>query len=293
MIFSVSRKTAACLSGRAQKGMTLIELLVSMTIGIILLTSAWSFFLKQGDSFMEQRQLAEMQQELRWASQFLSDHVKLAGNAFPPTSGWQVINNTDGSSGAPDSLTILGSFKSLIAVTAENMASATAAVKPDSIQKFETGNLVVLSDGTFLDLFLVTNITGGRLVHDTSLPWNADNSLDHIYGTGSTLTVIDQFNFYLKTDGAGHPNLMLRTQAYPEQLLAGDIDQFQVRFKMKSDLWQDTVVANEVYDVRQIEITLRARSPQPLRNYRDPVYGDAYKRLELKTLIIPKNISIV
>lgn len=278
--------------GSSEKGMTIIELLVSMTVGAILMTAAWSFFSTQTNNFEENRQISEMQQELRWAMQYVSDHLRLAGNAVP-TTGFQVIEIKDGTGGASDSLTVMGSFKSVIALTTENMASIAANVKPDSLQKFEQGNLVVISDGTSQALFLVTQITGGRLCHATSLPWNNIADLNIQYGTGSTLTIIDQFNFYSKTDARGHPNLMVKTQAYPEQILGGDIDRFQIRFKMKSGSWQNTVLSSEVYDIRQIEITMRARSPRPLRNYRDPVYGDGYKRLELKSIVIPRNIVIV
>jgi hypothetical protein len=187
----------------------------------------------------------------------------------------------------------MGSFKSFVALTTENMASLAANVKPDSIQKFEQNNLVVISNGTNLDLFLVTQISGGKLCHATSLPWNDNANLNIQYNTGSTLTVIDQFHFYIKTDAQGHPNLMVKTQAYPEQILGGDIDRFQIRFNMKSGSWQTTIAASEVYDIRKIEITMRARSPQQLNNYRDPVYHDRYKRLELKSIVIPRNIVIV
>jgi prepilin-type N-terminal cleavage/methylation domain-containing protein len=280
-------------SGSSEKGMTIIELLVSMTVGCILMTAAWSFFSTQTSNFDQNRQTAEMQQELRWSMQYVTDHLRLAGNAVPSTSGWQVIEIKDDTGGNSDSLTVIGSFASVIALTTENMASLAANVKPDSIQKFEQGDLVVISDGTFQELFLVTQITGGRLCHATSLPWNNDANLDHQYSTGSTLTAIDQFNFYSKTDASGHRNLMVKTQAYPEQILGGDIDRFQIRFKMKSGSWQTTIAASEVYDIRQIEITMRARSSRPLRNYRDPVYGDSYKRLELKSIVIPRNIVIV
>jgi prepilin-type N-terminal cleavage/methylation domain-containing protein len=293
MIQAVRRLASARRFVSQERGVTIIELIVSMTVGGILLAGAWNFFVTTTNSFEENRQASEMQQELRWASQFVSEHLKLAGNAVPPTSGWQVIEIKDGAGGASDSLTVMGSFKSIVALTTENMTSQASNVKPDSLGKFEQGNLVVISDGTFQELFLVTQIQGNRLCHTTSLPWNNDANLDHQYTTGSTLTVIDQFHFSVKTDAQGHPNLLVKTQAYPEQILGGDIDLFQVRFKMKSGSWQNSIATSEVYDIRQIEITMRARSPKPLKNYRDPIYGDGYKRLEFKSIVIPRNIVVV
>jgi type II secretory pathway pseudopilin PulG len=274
-----------------ERGITLVELLVSMTVGIILITFAFGFINSQTNNLNENRQTSEMQQELRWALQFTADHVKLSGNAVPTACGYKAIDNTDGASGAPDSLVILGSFKSLVVTTTQNMASENSQIECSSVDRIEQGDLIMISDGTFSELFAVTAITANRLSHDVALPWNDTNNLDHKYNVGSTLTVLTQFRFFIKTDTVGHPNLMVASQAYPAQVLAGDIDQFQVRFKMKSGSWSND--PDEIYDIREVEITLRARSPQPLKNYRDHDYGDAYKRIELKSMVIPKNLILI
>jgi type II secretory pathway pseudopilin PulG len=274
-----------------ERGITLVELLVSMTVGIILITFAFGFINSQTNNLNENRQTSEMQQELRWALQFTADHVKLSGNAVPTACGFKAIDNTDGASGTPDSLVILGSFKSLVVTTTQNMASENSQIECSSVDRIEQGDLIMISDGTFSELFAVTTITANRLSHDTALPWNDTNNLDHKYNAGSTLTVLTQFRFFVKTDTGGHPNLMVASQAYPAQVLAGDIDQFQVRFKMKSGSWSSD--PDEIYDIREVEITLRARSPQPLKNYQDHDFGDAYKRVELKSMVIPKNLILI
>lgn len=280
-------------SGSSEKGMTIIELIVSMTVGGILLTAAWSFFSAQTENFEENRQISEMQQELRWTMQYVSEHIRLAGNAVPATSGWQVIENKDGAGGAPDSLVVLGSYRSLVVNTTQNMGNKGSQIKCSSVEGIGAGDLIVISDGTFSELFYVTNINLMHLWHDDYWPYNNGNQLANRYTAGSTVTVVSHYSFFIQTDDQGHSNLVTKTQAYPAQILGGDIDNFQIRFKMKSGSWQNTVASSEVYDIRQIQITLRARSPKPFRNYRDPVYGDSYKRLELKNIVIPKNIVII
>jgi hypothetical protein len=59
---------------------------------------------------------------------------------------------------------------------------------------------------------------------------------------------------------------------------------------MNSGSWKNEIEANEVEDIRQVEITVRARTPKPIPGYRDPVFHDGYKRLEFKTVVIPKNL---
>ena len=276
----------------SESGMTIVELLVAMTISAILITLAFQFLSSQVYSFTEKRQIAELQQELRWAMTFISDNVKLAGNGVPTTTGWSVIRAANGLNGAPDSLTIMGSFKSVNITTTQPWGNAGAQEKLDDTSEIEIGDLCVISDGTYSEIFIITDKTDLHVWHDTFLPWNDDKKLDHRYAEGSTLTVISYYQFYIDTDAQGRTNLVLKHQYYPPQILAGDIDDFQVRFQMKSGQWRNEVDANEIYDIRVVEITIRAKTPEPIPNYTDPVYGDSYKRVELKSQVIPKNIVI-
>ncbi len=81
--------------------------------------------------------------------------------------------------------------------------------------------------------------------------------------------------------------MMVETQTEDAQVLIGDIDDFQILYLINGS-WVDDF--NFIINISLIEITLRARSTEPFKNYVDPVYGDAYKRIELKVVIRPKNI---
>ncbi|MFC1542172.1 PilW family protein [Candidatus Latescibacterota bacterium] len=281
------------LSGN-ERGMTLMELLVAAVLGMIILTGAFQFFITQTKNFNLQRQSAEMQQELRHAMNFLNEHVKLAGNGVPPTSGWQVLENYDGGSG-PDSLCVLGSFKSLVITTDINMQSAGASVKVVSNVGVEEGDLIVISypPNGWQDIFYVTMVNPGenQILHQKHPPWNMSIKLNNAYPSGSLITVVTHYSFFVETENDGRMNLMVQTQANPPMILAGDIDDFQIRFQLKNSAWVDE--PSELMDIRMVEITLRLKSPNPIQGYTDPVYGDAHNRVELKSIVIPKNIVIV
>ena len=286
-----TKKLKRCV--RSERGMTIVELLAAMVISAILVTGVLKFFLDQSRSYLENRQASEMQQELRWAMNYIGERMKLAGNGVPPTCGWPAIENYDGGGSAPDSISILGSFKSLVITTTQTMGNEGSQVKVDNTDGLEIGDLCVISDGTFQEIFLATDVKDMHIWHDTYEPWNDDKKLDHRYASDSSLTVVSYYSFFVEIDDEGRSNLMVTTQAYAPQLLIGDVDNFQIRFKMKNGEWIDEPYQDEIIDIRMIEITIRAQSPEPLPGYTDPVYGDAYKRIEMTSTVIPKNITIL
>jgi len=274
-----------------ESGMTMLELLIAMMIGSIVFTLAFKFFISQSNSFIESKKTSEMQQELRWAMKFVSEHLELAGNGVPPTCGWKVIENTDGSSGAPDSVSVLGSYKSLVVTTTQNMGNEGVQVKVDNSDGIGVGDLAVISDGTFQEIFMITKDASGlHLYHETAPPWNDDGKLDHKYAANSSVTIVSYYCFFVATGEEGRTNLYVMTQAYTPQILLGDIEDFQIRFKLKNNTWVDE--ADEVSDIRMIEVSIIAKSPDPLKGYIDPVYNDPYKRIPLKSIVIPKNVVV-
>ena len=276
-----------------QSGMTLIEITVATVIALILMTLVFQFFVIQTRNFNEGRVTAEMQQELRYAMDYVAERVKLAGNGVPPTSGWSVLENYDGGVDFSDSVAVLGSFRSLVISTDQKMGNEGSQVKVNDSSGIEVGDLIVISypPNGWQEIFLATDLTDLHIWHKTELPWNDDNKLDHAYPLGSTVTVVTHYSFFVEVDDEGRLNLMVQTQIYEPMILAGDIDNFQLRFKLKDGTWVDE--ADELMDIRMVEITLRAMTPEPLDGYVDPVFEDGHKRIELKSIVIPKNITMV
>jgi len=280
-------------SGSDERGLTMMELLVAMALSSLLVVIMFRIFSDQSKSFLENRQAAELQQEMRWAINYLSDRIKLAGNGVPPTSYFTVVENFDGGPDYTDSLAILGCYKNLIVTTDQPMGNEGSQVKVDNTVGMAEGDLAIISDGTFTEVFMITGINSSHLWHDTFLPWNDDKKLDHRYLEGSSLTIATHYSFFVCDDEDGRLSLLVQTQNYPPQPLISDVDDFQIRFKMKDDSWQDEVTKEEIYDIRMVEILLRARTPREITGYVDPTYGDGYKRLEMKTIVVPKNITIM
>ncbi len=278
-----------------ESGMTVIELIVATTVSLILMTIIFDFFIIQTRNFNESKMTSDMQQQLRWASNYIAERLKLAGNGVPPTSGFKVLDNFDGGATGSDSVCVLASFKSLVLKTTLKMGNSGSQIKVSSAEGVEDYDLIVISypPSGWQEVFMATKMASDlHIYHDAYPPWNDDNKLEHTYPEGSIVSVVSHYSFFVAVDDEGHSNLMVLTQGpYGPQILADDIDSFQVRFKLKDNSWIDE--PDDMSDIRMVEITLRAMTSEPIQGYIDPVYADAHKRIELKTNIIPKNISMV
>ncbi len=190
---------------------------------------------------------------------------------------------------------VIGSFKSLVVTTTQKMGNEGSQIKVNTSEGIENYDLVVISypPNGWQELFMCTKIASDlHIYHDAYPPWNPDNKLDHKYPAGSIVTIVSQYNFYVDQDDEGRTNLMVQLQGpYGPQVLIGDIDSFQVNFKLKNGTWNPEPF--DMNDIRLIEVSLRSKTPEPIYGYTDPEYGDGHKRIELKTHVIPKNIVLV
>ena len=62
-----------------QKGISLVELMISITIGLILMTGVVQLFLSSRTTFSTQQALARVQESGRLAMEFLSEDIRMAG----------------------------------------------------------------------------------------------------------------------------------------------------------------------------------------------------------------------
>jgi prepilin-type N-terminal cleavage/methylation domain-containing protein len=101
-----------------QKGFTLVELMIAITITVLALAAVYTSFIVQQRSFVVQDQLSETQISSKIAFDILINRIRSAGFGYPTTetpaingiSG--IIATGDGGDGnSPDSITVVGGFR--------------------------------------------------------------------------------------------------------------------------------------------------------------------------------------
>ena len=102
----------------SQLGLNLIELMISMALGLLVLLAISSIYIGSRQTFRLQENNARLQETGRFAIEVLGRSVRQAGywnmpispvntaTAFVPLAGGAVITGTDGTAGAPDTVTV-------------------------------------------------------------------------------------------------------------------------------------------------------------------------------------------
>lgn len=100
--------------GVAQAGLTLVELMVAMTLGLLLLTAIGTIYVGSAQTYRVQDDQSRLQEAGRTALEIIGHSIRQAGYANIGVSpvdtktgfGGTTITGTDGASGAPDTLTL-------------------------------------------------------------------------------------------------------------------------------------------------------------------------------------------
>jgi len=227
--------------------MTLVEILVALALSMILLTGVLEIMLSSKQAFRIQDGLSRLQENARFAMQFLSEDLRMAG--YSGCSSALVPNNIvdlDGDGTADDeydftldglegyeysSLPVtLTATDSLIAaeVTPDtdvvvimygstdeslnlegNLQADNAMIQITRTDMFTAGDILLISDCSDADLFSATNVSNGanRTTIAHASNNNVDNRLSKAYGTDATVMSLVKVAYYVGPNAAGIPSL--------------------------------------------------------------------------------------
>ncbi|MFQ5487383.1 MAG: PilW family protein [Gammaproteobacteria bacterium] len=230
-----------------QHGMTLVEIMVALTISMVLLTGVVEIMLSSKQTYRIQEGLARLQENARFASQFLSEDLRMAG--FSGCSSAAAPNNisdlngdgipdasfdfsTDGLQGfeyadlpinltATDTLTsaevaantdiivlMYGSANESLQL-AGNLTADNANIQLTQTNIFDANDILFITDCTNSDIFAATNVSNGgaKTTIAHANSVNIDNKLSKAYGTDTMVMSLVKVAYYIGTNAAGIPSL--------------------------------------------------------------------------------------
>ncbi|RJP24546.1 MAG: prepilin-type N-terminal cleavage/methylation domain-containing protein [Deltaproteobacteria bacterium] len=272
-----------------ESGFTLVEVMAALAILTIAMTAVFATFTSQQKSFTTQNRVAEMQQNLRQAIEYMTRDVRLAGYGIPDNvaipnnvvaagvTSMRSLYAKDNTAG-PDEIHILYLYdmdanQPPTTITAA-MPTPSAELNVATVLGYITGDLVIVSNGTSADLFEVTSVQTAalKLQHNpggSARDYNAPggHSPWPVYDVGSTLAKARFTRYYIDSSDPAHPTLMVdRMGALAPQPLADDIEDMQFTYGLDTDITPDGVVDTwtpspaSPGQIRQVRIQLLART---------------------------------
>jgi type IV pilus assembly protein PilW len=280
------RRNADAVPRHPEAGFSLVEVMAALVILAIALTAVFATFISQQKSFTVQNRVAEMQQNLRQAVEYISRDIRLAGYGIPDNvtvpgtanaagitsiRSLYAVDNTTG----PDQIYLLYMFdmdaNQPPAVNTATM-TGTVSVNVDNSAGFLTagGELVLITDGTTADLFQTTAAGGGVLTFGAGA-YNAGHA--KLYGVGpppSTVAKARFVRYFIDTlTDPAHPTLMVdrNIPGQGAQPLADDIEDMQLTYGLDTNAdgiiesWSasPTIPAQ----IRQVRLQFIARTRLP------------------------------
>ena len=229
------------------KGMSLIELLIAMTIGMLLMLGAVTLFSNNKRIYREVNSMGRLQENARFAIEILIRDIRMAGyagcadnitnvdnhlnnasdddklysfeNAIEGSenaANWQPSNSTDqvaNIAAGTDAITIRYLKPSGITMLSPYMTVSSATVHVNTGNGLAKDDIVAVTDCSDADIFAVTNAnsdTSGSVVHNSGAgtPGNATKPLSKTYADDAQFLRLVSRRYYIDdADGDGVTSL--------------------------------------------------------------------------------------
>ena len=229
-------------SRNKQSGVSLIEVMIAMVLGLFLLGSVVQFFIASSQSNRVHDATSRLQETGRMALEIMARDIRMADFWGCASDIINVVNNlnsggvgyidfsnggvngTEGGSGAPDTLTLRGGFGTGLNVEPPFGPQASANLQVAAGNDLAQGDILLVSDCTNGDIFQSSNANPGgtgTMVHNTGTVtepgnYNATNPgcpganahcLSKVYGSDASVFSVQEITYSVGTGSEGDPAL--------------------------------------------------------------------------------------
>ncbi|MBI5056628.1 MAG: PilW family protein [Nitrospirae bacterium] len=136
------------------KGYTLTELIIAITISLILMAAASATYIAQNRSFVVQENVSEVNTQSKIAHDMLINDIRSAGFGTPDDMNENTINGftavitpVDGGNNASDAITIVGGFRMIGTAWPVGTGPATSCPAPSRMSFFTTTQISIIYTG--------------------------------------------------------------------------------------------------------------------------------------------------
>ncbi|HVP57115.1 MAG TPA: prepilin-type N-terminal cleavage/methylation domain-containing protein [bacterium] len=258
------------------RGFTLIEMMIASLTMVVALGVLLSFLRKDEKAREVSSHVIESRQNARCALDFIVSEIRMAG------SGVSIPVVTSTSSGdsviiypvTPDSIghryekfTLLEKPGDTETTLLTAMANASSVIGVRDTTGFAVGDLIVVTNGSFADLFEITAVDGGtkRFSHEASASYN--NTAGHRpwppggYAVGSRVVKMSVITYYLDRGDSTCVTIMRQVGDSEPRVISDYVNAMELSYEMQ-DRSVVTMPANPML-IKNVIITIEAASDEP------------------------------
>lgn len=240
-----------------QRGLTLIEMMVALVVGLILTAGAIQIFASARQGFRANDAMARIQENGRYALEFLARDIRSAAfwgcaqeaemesrlnsGGGVDFTGPELTGANAAGPGDSDTLTIRHATQNLRLQLQQAMPTVSASLVVSDVGDVEVGDILLVTDCEAADVFQVTNTksTASSIVHNSGntgvSPGNYTQSLSRRYDTSATVYTAREKTYSLGTDADGNQVLQRTVNGGAAQELVSGVQDMQVRFGVDFD----------------------------------------------------------
>ena len=262
-----------------QRGFTLIELLVAAVVFVIAVGTLLGILRRNEKAREMSYHVLESRQNARAGLDFIIGDLRMAGSGIPAkvvtstASGDSTIlyGVAPDTTGAANRLMVLGAMCGVKTTIREQMPNPSSEFKVEGTDGFEIGDLAVVTNGSWANLFQITQVQGpARMMqHNPTSPFNLPGGHKPWppggYPPGSEIYKVDLVTYYVDSTETDCPLLMRQLGTRDPKVVSEYINLLQVEYVLV-----DGTVAAVPSDptlVRRVIVTIEAASSERSRKH--------------------------
>jgi type IV pilus assembly protein PilW len=260
---------------RGQQGLTLVEIMVAVTLGLILTAGLIQVFVSNKQAYRVQEGVARMQENGRFAIDFITRDVRGAGFLGCAGNTTTVVNTLNNASsyiwdfdlaiqgaeatsatawtpaldasiisaqGGRDVVTLRRALGDPVAVTKHPGGDppGSADIQVASTQGLSDFDIVMVTDCSDAAVFQITNVNiANNIVHNTGVgsPGNATKALGKEYTGTAEIVRLSTITYYIRSTGTAlnRPALWRQVGAAAAEELVEGVEDMQIRYGVDTD----------------------------------------------------------
>ncbi len=262
------------------RGFTLIELLVAATVFVIAIGALLGILRRNEGAREMSYYVLESRQNARAALDFIVSDIRMAGSGIPA----RVVTSTatgdsmilygvtpDSTGGSTGRVMVLGAMSGVETEIRTQMPNPSAEFNVQSVDGFEVGDLAVITNGPWANLFQITLVQDAalKLQHNPASPFNLPGGHNIFppggYPPGSKIYKADLITYYVDSTDSDCSLLMRQDGTQQPRVVCEYINSLEFGFVLVDGSVVD--IPPDPSLVRRVIVTIEAASSEKSKKH--------------------------